>query len=350
LLDRIDRKHGLLWLYLGFTVATLACAVAPSYPLLLVGRALAGAFGGVVAASVLAVIGDAYPDRRRGTATGVVMSAFSIASIVGIPAGLSLAHGSKEGWRTPFYVLAASSAVVLVGCWFAIPPLRHHLEGDHPRPRLVAVISHPPHLRAYLLMFCMVLTTFCVVPYIAAFLVKNVGVSDLGLKLVYFVGGLATVVTMNVFGRLADRFSRLWLFRLLTLAALVPIVTLTYLPPGTPLVWVLVTTTLMMVLTSGRMVPAMALITGVAAPRERGSFLSVNTAVQQGGAGVAPFLASLFLGDGERGGPIEGFPSVGWLSVGWGLLSLVLVGLLRPAPGAPPPAEEAIVQVEEVPL
>src|SRR6202040_1140318 len=86
-LDRFDRKRALLGLFAGFILGTLLCAIAPSYPLLLLARAVAGAFGGVCGANVLAIIGDAFPDSRRGTATGVVMSAFSIASIMGVPLG-----------------------------------------------------------------------------------------------------------------------------------------------------------------------------------------------------------------------------------------------------------------------
>src|SRR5262249_50560025 len=57
--DHFDRKRALLGLYAGFTVGTLLCAVAPGYPFLLLARFVAGAFGGVAAATVLAIVGDA---------------------------------------------------------------------------------------------------------------------------------------------------------------------------------------------------------------------------------------------------------------------------------------------------
>src|SRR5262249_42663256 len=98
-LDRFDRKAALLVLFAGFTLGAVLCAAATSYPLLLAARAVAGAFGGVCAANVLAIVGDACPDVRRGRATGVIMSAFSVASIAGVPAGLYLAELS--GWRAP---------------------------------------------------------------------------------------------------------------------------------------------------------------------------------------------------------------------------------------------------------
>src|SRR5437773_4450007 len=57
-LDRFDRKRALLSLYTGFTVGTLFCALAQTYHLLVAARALAGAFGGVTGALILAIVGD----------------------------------------------------------------------------------------------------------------------------------------------------------------------------------------------------------------------------------------------------------------------------------------------------
>src|SRR5579871_557621 len=124
-IDRFDRKRALLLLYAGFTVGTLLCALAPGYLCLLLARTVAGAFGGVVAATSLAIIGDLFSDSRRGRAMGVMMSAFSVALIVGVPAGLYLAN--RFGWRSTFGVLGVVSALVLLLVLRVLPPLRGHL-------------------------------------------------------------------------------------------------------------------------------------------------------------------------------------------------------------------------------
>src|SRR5437763_1328383 len=54
-LDRFDRKRALLALFAGFTLGTLLCAVAVNYEFLLLARAIAGAFGGIAGANVLAI-------------------------------------------------------------------------------------------------------------------------------------------------------------------------------------------------------------------------------------------------------------------------------------------------------
>lgn len=42
-IDRYDRKKSLLFVYLGFSLGTLACAFAPGYFFLLITRSMAGA-------------------------------------------------------------------------------------------------------------------------------------------------------------------------------------------------------------------------------------------------------------------------------------------------------------------
>ena len=344
LLDRFDRKYTLLVLYAGFTTGTLLCAVAPDYHALLGARILTGAFGGVAAATVLAIVGDAFPAERRGMAMGVVMSAFSIASIVGLPAGLYLAGAvsftkdGADGRRVPFAVLGILSALLLVLANRLMSSVRGHPTGEAERPslgevvyRLWEVVSRPSHVSAYALMVMLVLSTLTVGSFLAAFLENNVGITRNELVLVYLCGGLATLLTTNVTGWLADRFPRLTVFRVLAFLALLSILGLAHLPARTPLLLTLAVTTAMMVLTSGRMVPAMAMITSSSEPRSRGSFLSVNASVQQLAIGAAPLLAGFILGESKEGEPLVGFGLVGFVAAAAGLASIVLAGRLRPA-------------------
>src|SRR5690606_2725437 len=109
----------------GFAVSTLLCALAPTFLLLTAARVVAGLFGGVLGALVLAIIGDAIPEHRRGSATGKVMAAFSVASVAGIPVGLFLA--AKASWHAPFFLLGGLSLFVLLATWKFLPPLKGHL-------------------------------------------------------------------------------------------------------------------------------------------------------------------------------------------------------------------------------
>ena len=120
-----NRKRSLLVLFTGFTVGTFLCAVAPNYIVLLIGRAVAGGFAGVMGANILTIVSDVFPESRRGTAMGVVMSSFSVANIVGIYLGLEIAAAHRLAWSLLRF--GALCVPVLLLAWFVLPPLRNHL-------------------------------------------------------------------------------------------------------------------------------------------------------------------------------------------------------------------------------
>lgn len=345
-LDRFDRKPTLLCLYAGFVVGTLLCGLADSYAALLAARALAGACGGVVSAVVLASVGDAFPVARRGTAMGVVLSAFSIASIVGIPLGLLLAN--EYGWRAPFYVIAAGGLALLAFAWRVMPPLRGHLGSPHAAMTLWEVMSRPAHLRAFAFTLTVTMSSFVVIPFLPGFLETNVGRPRSDVAWMYAVGGVAALLTTNLAGRLSDRFPKLTLYRWMGLSVVIGFVWMTNLPPGAGRTAVLLATTVVFIVTSARMVPATALLTACAAPRNRGRFLSVNASVQQLGLALGPALGSWLMGHAEPGQPLAGYEIPGVVASLLAVLSVLLAGWLRPAPkdepAAVPPAELAVAE------
>jgi predicted MFS family arabinose efflux permease len=88
--DRFERRNLLLSLYACFILATLACAFAPDYRSLFIARAFAGAFGGILGSLVQTIVADSISFERRGKAIGIVMSAFSVSTVAGVPPLFSL--------------------------------------------------------------------------------------------------------------------------------------------------------------------------------------------------------------------------------------------------------------------
>lgn len=299
-IDRYDRRRLLLWLMAGFLLATLACGLAPDFHSLLVARLLAGAFGGILGTNVMAYVGDCIPEARRGSATGRVMAAFSLAAVAGVPLGLWLA--TLSNWRAPFLFITVTGLLLWLWGLRLLPavPARDHGRIDI-AGTLRAVLGVPNHWRAFALMAALMLAGFSVIPFLSPFMVHNVGLKEADLPLIYFCGGLATLFTAPLIGRLADRHGKARVLAVVGLLSLLPLAVVTRLPAvGLPLV--LVVTTVFMVLISGRLIPAMALITSASVPALRGRFLSMNTALQQLAASAAAFLPTLVLaqaGDGK---------------------------------------------------
>lgn len=327
-LDRFDRKHLLLALYGLFALSTLACGLAPNYVALLAARVAAGAFGGVLTALSQTIVADVVPFERRGRAMAVVMSAFSVSTVAGVPLSLWLA--SHWGWSLPFVAIAAVSAVFAVGAGLTLPPLRHHLrEGGAASPwqGIARVFNSGNHRRAWLFTALMMFSSFTVIPYITLYMQANVGLTDAQLPWIYLCGGAATLVSARVFGRLTDRLGKVRMYTWVALAALVPLVTTTLIG-RLPLGVVLVVSTSMFVLISGRMIPAMAIVTSAAEPAVRGTFMAFHSSVQSGAMGAGTVVGGLILARDAQG-QLQHYWMAAVVGVAAALASIVVVRSLH---------------------
>ena len=77
------RKRLLIVSIVGFTVASMACGVAPNLPMLIVCRVIQGATGGVMQPLSQAVLLEAFPPEDRGKAMGFWGLGIVVAPILG---------------------------------------------------------------------------------------------------------------------------------------------------------------------------------------------------------------------------------------------------------------------------
>ncbi|MDG3003102.1 MFS transporter [Paludisphaera mucosa] len=329
-MDRFGRKTAFLTLYAGFLLGTLLCGLAWNYPTLLAARLATGVFGGILGGLALAIVGDAVPESRRGRATGVLMSAFAIASVVGIPVGLKL--GTAFGWQIPFLVLAGLGLPTLFVALKVLPPLRAHIrrgESTSVWRKAVEMFAHANHIRAFALTVAIMFGGFTVIPYISAYLVRNCGFREGDLSWVFVSGGLLTLIGAPLIGRAADRFGKLRVFRIVASVTIVLLIAITNL--GVVPIWVASAVFgCLMLGNAGRMVPAMAMVTASVEPSQRGGFMSANSAVQHLAAGMAAYVGGLILREAPDGSLLQ-FDRVGYFAAAFTVVSLWLAGRLRSA-------------------
>ena len=329
-IDRFDRKTSLLFNYIGFSIGTICCALAPSYEWLVVARIVTGLFGGVMGALVMSIVGDVIPEARRGAAMGIVMASFSVASVFGIPFGLYLAD--LAGWHMPFFFLGFMGLIVSGIIYKIVPSVNSHLTKERPSPVQVIknVFGSTMQVRSLMFMFVLVLGQFSVIPYISPFLVANVGFAEVNLKYMYLLGGAATIFTSPLVGRLADKYGKPKMFIIMALLSIIPLATTTNMPHA-PVWFVLTCSTLFFVFISGRMVPSMALITSAVTPSHRGSFMSVNSSALQLGSGVASFLSGLVIKQAASG-EIINYNIVGYGAIAFTIVAIFIVRGIKPVP------------------
>lgn len=350
-LDRFDRKRALVFLYAGFALATLACGLAPNHHALLVARILAGAFGGLAGSMVSAMVGDIVPPARRGRAMGVVMAAFPVASVLGVPLGLVLA--GKFGWHAPFFLLAACAAVILTVAAVALPPIRTAVHDHQPLRQMREIVSHAVHRRAFALGAVLVMAGGVLIPFIAPSFIYNVGLDEkVQLPITYMVGGIATAASTPLVGWLSDHMDRLKLLTIMSAGAIVTVLLVTRMGHASVVV-ASIAMAAFMVTMSGRFAPAMTMVTNAVEARYRGGFMSVNAALQQAASAGANVLAGEVFITRLPDGTLGGMPMLGFVSIAFFALTVLCAAELRAVaphvasahaklPVAPAPTEAAV--------
>ena len=322
--DRFERKRLLLTVFALFGMATLACGLAPGYATLMVARGLAGVFGGIMGAVVQTIVGDVIPFERRARASGVVSTAFSLSTVAGVPLSLWLAN--HFGWRTPFMLIAGMVVLFVVVGLRILPELRQHISGvkrAHPFEAMFAVLRDTNHLRALLLSALLIFSGFTVIPYLTLYAVGNVAISLHDIPFIYLAGGAATLFTARRIGHWADLRGKVRVYRLVASAALLPLFVVTQIKVAPLWLW-LIFTTAFFILVSGRMIPAMAIVTSAAQPKLRGTFMSLNATMQSFAMGLATTLTGFIITQNSAG-QIVGYEKAGYVAMTANVLAIIFV-------------------------
>ena len=167
---------------------------------------------------------------------------------------------------------------------------------------------------------------FTVIPYITIYAVGNVGISLHDIPFIYLAGGAATLVTARLIGHWADLRGKVKIYRSVAAAALLPLLVVTHIGAAPLWLW-LVCTTAFFVLVSGRMIPAMAIITSAAQSKLRGTFMSLNATVQSLAMGLATTLAGFIITQNDAGQIVD-YGLVGYIAIAGNMLAITFVSRL----------------------
>src|SRR6201996_4217927 len=207
--DRFDRKRLLLFFYFGFMLGTLLCALATSYPLLLMARVVTGIFGGVIGSVIFAITTDLFPLEMRGRVMGVISTAFAASQVLGLPTGLYLTN--HWDWHAPFFAIIAIGVPAGIIIMLFMQPVVAHLalKQEHsPLRHLINTIGEPRYRLAFLLVMLLPTGGYMLMPFGTAYIVNNVGLTFAMLPMIYLVTGLSTVFVGPLVGKASDSFGK----------------------------------------------------------------------------------------------------------------------------------------------
>ena len=120
--DRLGRRRVFSTGIALFTLASVACGLAPNLLVLILARALQGIGGALLVPGSLAIISASFDSARRGSAIGTWAAFTTITSAVGPVLGGWLVQAAS--WRWVFFINVPLAAITLAATFLRVPESR----------------------------------------------------------------------------------------------------------------------------------------------------------------------------------------------------------------------------------
>lgn len=203
--DRFGRRRLLLTGISIFTVASVAAGSAPSLAFLVGARALQGAGAALMMSLAMALVGDAVPKAKAGSAIGLLGTMSAAGTALGPTLGGVLI--ASAGWPAIFCINLPLGLLALWLAWRYLPadaPLATARQAG--KPGMVSMLRNPaiwPALAMSALVTAVVMATLVVGPF---YLSGELGLDAAALGLVLSTGPLAAALTGVPAGLAVDRW------------------------------------------------------------------------------------------------------------------------------------------------
>lgn len=292
--DRIGRRRVMLIGTLAMAVALLGHSLVVNYQQLFLARAFAGVAGGILSGSVVSYVGDVFPPTRRGWANGWVMSGAATGQILGIPIGTLMAE--SLGFRTPFLMFGVCMAITwyMVVRYLPQPDVKrdtHSITIAHMLSKYAGLLREANIRNAVFAFFMMFISVGVFVTYYPTWLRTEFGVDGAFIASLFFVGGVANVLTGPRMGKLSDRIGRRKLVITSAMGTGILVLSTTFVVVQSWVAYPMLFFVMMLV--AMRVSPFQALLSEMVDDDRRGTLMSFTAALGQTGLGIGGALAGL---------------------------------------------------------
>lgn len=301
LLDRWPRKTALLLSLLLLSSLALLMGLVASLSQLVAVRFVQGLVSAPAAALLVATVIDQTAPTLRGRIIGRVMLGFTLAMVLGVPLGL---WGAQQfGWRALLVGLALVQGAWCALGYFCVPnlprpkqPVSHESGPVGLLAMLAQLWQQAPLRRALVAQASNTCAVFLVVPSFSAFYLSNLAWPREQLAPLYLLGGITTFFALRFWGWMCDEKSPQTAYLgalFLTLYGLLPV-----LVPGAGLGvlphWSLLAGCFcaFMAANACRQLSLTAYTSQLPHSSQRGAYLSLEHAVQDGAAALGAAAAS----------------------------------------------------------
>ena len=204
---RWPARATLLTFVLVFALTHVVGALATSFSLLLVTRAIAAVANAGFLAVALSTAARLVPGDRKGRALAVLLSGTTLATIAGVPGGALL--GTLLDWRATFWAISLLCLPAAYGIVKGIPahagPTTPEPSGGIPLRTELAQLALPRPALVMLLSALVNAATFATFTFLAPIVTDAAGLGELWVSLVLMLFGAGSLCGVTLAGRLSDQ-------------------------------------------------------------------------------------------------------------------------------------------------
>jgi predicted MFS family arabinose efflux permease len=311
--DRLGRKRFLVagaLLMGGFTIVS---ALAPSFELLIVARAIAGIGGSLIFPNANALVGDVFPYGERGRAMATVIGFNTMASVIGVPVAGVVAEATS--WRVSVGLVGVLALVAGSALAVFLKPTHTNINADRIWAMYRLILRNPSAVAAIISSFLGSLYWFTWITYLVVFFQQTYGLSEGTASTYSLTLGLGVLIGSQIGGRIGDRIGHRKVVAGTIVASGVILLALTTAPP--PLLAAAAMNLALSAVIGARFATNTSLLTEQV-PEARGTLFAFSSATASlsivAGATIGGFFVDTL-----------GFAAIGVFCMGAALLSCVIV-------------------------
>ncbi|MGF1801508.1 MFS transporter [Vibrio gigantis] len=200
-LARFNKKVVLIGLMALFIIGNVLSALAPSYPLLLASRVIAGLVQGPFYGIGAVVATNLVSEKMAGRAVGQMFAGLTLANVLGVPAGTWVSL--QFGWHTTFFTVAALGTIAMISILTSIKSTGHS-EAKDIKTQLLA-FKNP------MLLISLAITAFAwsgfmtLYGYLAPIAMHITGYSQESVTWILVIVGVGLIIGNTLGGRSSDK-------------------------------------------------------------------------------------------------------------------------------------------------
>lgn len=203
LLPGQHQRLGLLVALAVFIVANIASALATSFIVLAIWRAVAGVGAGVYLAMGIAAAAAITPEAQRGKAIAIIMGGMASGTVLGVPISLLLAE--RLGWASAMWLIAGLGCIAYAGLHAKLPALP--ATPVLTLARKLAILKNPHAMAILAVSLLAAIASLGMYTFIAPFMAASESGAVQSITGYLWVWGIGGVVGSFLIGPLVDKFN-----------------------------------------------------------------------------------------------------------------------------------------------